>query len=269
VIAVSRRAPSGGKMVSESLRWINAMNDLGSDRSATVLISCGPLALAVEWAAQLSQLERCVAFSSTSVHSRDSAEVQSLRLAEEALHDQCRRAGSALCLLRPTLIYGCGMDRNVSLLAAFGRRTGWIPISSCARGLRQPVHAQDLAMAALRALEQEVPLELEGELCGGSTLAYRDLAGAIAASEGVGARVVTLNPAVFRTLLRVAACLPAGRGLRTDMVDRQSINLVFDDRATRRRLGVAPRPFLPHAEDFRVPPAAEALQLPVSSGGGT
>jgi nucleoside-diphosphate-sugar epimerase len=245
------------------------MNDPGSFRSATALISCGPLALAVEWAAQLLRLERCVAFSSSSVHSRDSAEVQSLRLAEEALHDQCRLAGSALCLLRPTLIYGCGMDRNVSLLAAFGRRTGWIPVSSRARGLRQPIHAQDLARAAVQALEQEDPVELEGELCGGSTLAYRDLVAAIAASEDVGARVVALSPAIFRALLRVAACLPAGRGLRTDMVDRQSTNLVFDDEATRRRLGVVPRPFAPGAEDFQVPPAAAALQLPVSSGGGT
>lgn len=264
VVAVSRKAPVGGTIMNPSLRWTSRVDELEADDPVDALVSCGPLGLAVNWVDQLKGLTRCVAFSSSSVHSKENLEIEALRDAEEMLRAHCRRAGSALCLLRPTLIYGCGRDRNVSLLASFGRRFGWIPVSRKADGLRQPVHAGDLALAALRALQCAPPLDHQGELCGGSTLSYRAMVEAVAACDAVNARVVALNPGLFRALLRLVGWLPAAAGLSAEMVDRQSMDLVFDDESTRRRLGIATRTFCPSEKDFRVPSEAAALQLPLS-----
>ena len=104
-----------------------------------------------------------VAFSSSSVLSKadsnDRSErrlMRSLAAGEEALVAACSERGISLLLLRPTMIYGCGMDRNVSRLAAMARRHGVIPLAGAASGLRQPVHAEDLA-AGRHVPEQESP----------------------------------------------------------------------------------------------------------------
>jgi nucleoside-diphosphate-sugar epimerase len=130
-----------------------------------------------------------VAFSSSSVLSKaDSADpAERARMAamareEAALAAACAGRGLPLLLLRPTLIYGCGLDRNVSLLADLARRFGAIPLAGQAAGLRQPVHADDLAALAVQALTAPAPVSLDSPACGGSTLSYREMARRIAAA---------------------------------------------------------------------------------------
>ena len=178
---------------------------------------------------------------------------QSMAAEEATITGLCDASGSALCLLRPTLVYGCGMDRNLSLLLAFIQRFGWLPISARAEGLRQPVHAGDLAQAAVQALAPDGPHRLESALCGGSTLSYREMARRLFAVAGKPVRLLEAPPAVLAGLVGLAAHTPWGRGLRASMVHRQSMDLVFDDSTARRLLAVTPRPFEPGLADFRRP----------------
>ena len=53
-----------------------------------------------------------------------------------------------------TMIYDGVTDGNIAAIAAFIRRRGWFPVAGPARGLRQPVHAADVAAACLAALEK-------------------------------------------------------------------------------------------------------------------
>ena len=99
-------------------------------------------------------VEKVVVFSTTSTltkqTSRDRherAQIEAIAADERVLNDLCLERGIDLVLLRPTLVYGCGLDRNVSLLLKLGERSGFIPLSSQADGLRQPVHAEDLDLA--------------------------------------------------------------------------------------------------------------------------
>ena len=125
------------------------------------------LALAPIWTVapvidQLADLgvERLVSFSSTSrftkAASPDPAErevADRLARSETRLIESCERRGVAWTLLRPTLIYLEGRDQNVTRLAGLSRRFGALPLAGDGSGLRQPVHAEDLATFALTALD--------------------------------------------------------------------------------------------------------------------
>ena len=87
-----------------------------------------------------------------------------------------------LLLLRPTLIYGCGMDRNVSVLAGLAQRFGVVPLAGQAAGLRQPVHADDLARAAFDALGAVATHGRAYALPGGETLPYREMVARVCAT---------------------------------------------------------------------------------------
>ena len=72
-----------------------------------------------------------------------------LAAGEAAVIAACTAAGVGWTLLRPTLIYAEGEDRNISRLAGLIARFGVLPLAGRGEGLRQPVHAADLAHAAV------------------------------------------------------------------------------------------------------------------------
>ena len=174
----------------------------------------------------------------------------------------CAERGLPLLLLRPTLIYGCGRDSNVSLLAGLARRFGLIPLAGSATGLRQPVHADDLAQLAVKALRSAQPLDAVSPACGGDTLSYREMAARVAALQRRPVRLLSLPEGIMALLVRIAAALQPGTGANPEMVRRQNRDLVFDDSALRLALDWSPRPFEPRPGDFSVPGYAQALQLP-------
>jgi len=125
-----------------------------------------------------SGLRGVVACSSSSVLTKrfaanvhDRELVQRLEGAEDTLEAACRGAGIPCTILRPTLIYGRAGgygDRNLSLLLRLMGRLPLLPIPALT-GLRQPIHASQLAAVALRLADQpeEGPrrLTLGGDEC--------------------------------------------------------------------------------------------------------
>jgi nucleoside-diphosphate-sugar epimerase len=277
VLALSRKAPAAPLEVADSVRWASpdeaALPALAAAYGGPdFLVSCGPLALALRIVESAPGLRRVVAFSSSSVLSKadsaDSAErarMAAMAREEAALASACAERSLPLLLLRPTLIYGCGLDRNVSLLADLARRFGAIPLAGRAAGLRQPVHADDLAALAVRALTAPAPLSLDSPACGGSTLSYREMARRIAAampdrSRG-RVRLLTLPEWLLAGAVAALSWVPRWRHLNAEMARRQNRDLVFDDTALRQALAWSPRPFEPTPADFQIPARAQTLQL--------
>ena len=273
VIALSRRAPKTAFQVTEAVSWFHPDSSIDELDEPGYLVSCGPLELACELTGSLPSLRRVAAFSSSSVLSKQSSSIPAekelmaeMRDQEEKLQQQCRKRDLSLLLLRPTMIYGCGKDRNVSLLAALAERTGVIPVAGRAAGLRQPVHADDLAELAVTALVSENPVNLVSEVGGGSTLTYRDMASRIARAVSKKSRLISLPPGLMILVVSALSRLGPWRGLNGEMVRRQSIDLVFDDSELRTALRYDPRPFEPTSADFNVPAYARDLQLPADPG---
>jgi nucleoside-diphosphate-sugar epimerase len=191
-----------------------------------------------------------VAFSSTSRFTKqDSPEASeravaaALAAAEDQVAAFCAAHGVAWTILRPTLIYVEGRDCNVSRLAGLIRRFKVLPLSGAGGGLRQPVHAEDLAVGALAAAGAAAARDKAYDLTGGETLTYRTMA--VRVFEGLGRRpaILPLPPWLFRLLLTLAR--PFYPGATAAMGDRMAQDLTFDDSPARRDFGWAPRNFRP------------------------
>jgi nucleoside-diphosphate-sugar epimerase len=195
-------------------------------------------------------LRRVVAFGSTSRFTkerssdpRERALAARLAAAEAAVEDACAAASVPWTILRPTLIYGGGFDRNVSTIAAFVRRFGFFPVIDGGRGRRQPVHADDLAAASLALLDRAPAISRAYDLSGASTLSYREMVKTICHGLGCRPRIWDVPRPLVKAVLPLARVVPAFRHLSPAMADRMGEDLCFDHGAAARDFGYAPRPF--------------------------
>jgi nucleoside-diphosphate-sugar epimerase len=199
---------------------------------------------------QAAGMRRLVAFSSTSAvtkaRSPEPAErVVAARLseAEAAVEAFCAAQGVAWTVLRPTMIYSEGEDGNVSRLARMAARWKVLPLAGNARGLRQPVHAEDLAWAAMAAAAAPLAEGRVYELPGGETLTYRAMVERIFLGLDRTPRVVCVPEALWRLGFSMARSRLSGA--TAAMGERMNQDLAFDGRPATRDFGWAPRPFRP------------------------
>jgi nucleoside-diphosphate-sugar epimerase len=196
-------------------------------------------------------MQRLVAISSTSVFTKagspDPGEreiVRRLADGEAAVRAFCAAEGVAWTILRPTLIYAEGQDQNVTRLAGLIRRFGVLPLSGKGEGLRQPVHADDLAGAVLNAAASEEARNRAFDLAGGEILSYRQMAERV--FEGMGRRPRILPAPEWLWRAAFAAARPLLPGATAQMGARMRENLTFDNGPAKRSFGWNPRVFRPN-----------------------
>lgn len=153
-------------------------------------------------------------------------------------------------ILRPTLIYGLGRDKNISEIARFIRRFGFFPVLGRAQGLRQPIHAEDIAAACVCALHAPDVANRAYNISGGETLTYRDMVARVFAALDCNPRLLTVPLWVFRMAVAMLRPLPRYRQLSAAMAVRMNRDLVFDHAEAVRDLGFKPRGFALAAEDL-------------------
>lgn len=195
-------------------------------------------------------VRRLVALSSTSRFSKQASSdageralAARLAEAETQLQRWAAQHGVAWVILRPTLIYGYGRDQNVARLARLIRRLGWFPLLGEGRGLRQPVHVDDVAAACLSALQRGANRAYN--LSGAEVLSYRALVERVFFAQRQRPRFVVLPLALVRLLLPLARMLPRYRDLTCAMAERMEQDLVFAHSEAKRDLDFAPRGFEP------------------------
>jgi len=241
----------------DGVRWICADldGDAGDlwrqlDCQAWIHLAFLPLALAHLEAAVDSGVRQFIAFSSTSIftktdsdNSREQAVVQQLRQAEASV--AAAQFDVGWTILRPTLIYGCGNDQNIAFIASMIRRFGLFPLAGTGEGVRQPVHAADLAAAAVAALENEQAYNRAYNLSGGEALSYRAMVERVFASLGRRPRLISVPPLLLKAALQLLRLFPGYRHLSSTMIDRMQRDMVFDHRDAAADLGFKPRRFEP------------------------
>jgi nucleoside-diphosphate-sugar epimerase len=256
VIAVSRQPRSD----LPGLHWLRGELDHVEGLPARVdaICSCGPLDGFARWYARTSiECGRVVAFGSTSVDTKrgsaDAAErdvARRLREAEAALFETAASRGAAATMLRPTLVYGAGRDATLTRIAQLARRWGRFPLPRNADGLRQPVHVDDLAAAALACLGSAASHGQAYALPGGETLTYRDMVARVLAALQPAPKLIELPSPLFHLALFAAQLAGRATGLGEAAVRRMRSDLVFDLSPAKRDFGYAPRPFNPRADMF-------------------
>lgn len=201
---------------------------------------------------------RCViAFSSTSrftkSDSQDSDErATALKLSEgeDRLQAWALNKGVDWVILRPTLIYGLGQDKNISEIAHLIRRLGFFPLLGQAKGLRQPVHAEDLAAACLSALEKTDVVNRAYNLSGGEALSYREMINRVFAALGRRPRLVMIPLWIFKPAVSLLRLFPRYRHWNMSMAMRMNTDMVFDHSEAMRDLNFQPRKFQPSSKDL-------------------
>ena len=260
VFAVSRKGKPPGYPDFKQVQWLNEASAMDLCQNCEYLLSAGPLDIARKFMVAGEKFKTAIVFSSSSVETKQQSndpvekrQILDMLGLESELQSKAENTGLKLLILRPTLIYGCGLDTNISRLASWVRRFGFIPVNGKATGLRQPVHADDLAQVAVAALHFKGILPRTLSLGGGETLSYSDMAIRIFAAMEKPVRLVRLPEWLFVSLLRFACRLRLITGVNPEMVKRQKVNLVMDDKAARELLEYDPRPFAPTAADFSLP----------------
>jgi len=168
LVAYSRRDPS---LLPADFNDPGAFRPGGEPGAHGLWISFGPIwllapfmeQLALEHRERLQGLRGVIACSSSSAITKrfaanrfDRELVARLTTAENQLIATCRRLELPCRILRPTLIYGrVGpyVDRNLSRLIGLMRRLPLLPLPAHT-GLRQPIHASQLAAVALELVRQ-------------------------------------------------------------------------------------------------------------------
>lgn len=247
-IAVSRRVP---EQSWPHVTWLQ--HDLErepADVRTGALVSFGPLAHALTQVEQGRGLGRVIALSSASTQfkrrSSDRAERRQMAAmleCEKALKNACRERDIVLTLLKPTMIYGDGSDGNVSRIGGLVRRLPFVPVAG--RGLRAPVHADDLARLTVECLIAGADSAGTWLLAGGEALTYPEMVRRIAAAEGRSVRLLRLPAWLTKPAVRAARLTGRLKDVSPAMIDRQAMDLVVDDTPAREQLGWDPRPFRP------------------------
>jgi nucleoside-diphosphate-sugar epimerase len=247
-IGVSRRSSSHGRWLTADLTEPDALQlpevDVIFTAVPTRLLANASLAIL------RSNPKRIVVISSTNVFtkvdSRDEnerASILALIEAEKRIIDQCKALGIEWTILRPTLIYKEGRDHNVSQIAGVIRRFGFMPLCGAASGLRQPVHAEDLAIGAIAAAKS--PKAANSDYCatGIETIPYDEMVGRIFDGLSRRRRLLHLPPSLWKSAFSLAK--PLFPEVTPVMGERMLKDMAFDSSAAINDFGWTTRKFAP------------------------
>ena len=234
------------------------MKSLDITRSISHWICVAPIWVLPDYFAliEASGARRVVALSSTSLFTKvDSGDAAENAIAAKLIESEARvqawakSRGIEWVVLRPTLIYGEGQDKNISEIARFIHRFGFFPLLGRAQGLRQPNHAEDVAAACVAALQAPGAANRAYNLSGAETLAYREMVARVFAALGRPVRLVTVPLWAFRLAVAMLRRLPRYRHWSAAMAERMTRDLVFDHADAARDFGFKPRGFALTAKD--------------------
>jgi nucleoside-diphosphate-sugar epimerase len=255
VDAVSRQPQAAA---APGLRWIRGSLENAADafafangRAPSVIACAGPLDAFAAWLERAPPPAgtRVLALSSLSAEwkqqSRQPAEralAARLLQAELTLLAVCARAQAPATLFRCGMIYGAGRDRSLSPLLRFAQRWGALVLPRAARGLRQPVHADDLAQALLAAAPRADLAQSVLRLPGPDALDYFQMVQRSLARLPQPPRLIRLPAPGLAALAAALAARPRRLGRAAAVLSR-----LYQDQCAPatdwRRLKLQPRAF--------------------------
>lgn len=184
-------------------------------------------------------VERLVVVGSTSVHSAYEFRSGPKRRMEHLI----RESGLEYTIVRPTMIYGSELDKNVHRLLRFLDRSPVFPMFGPGDNLWQPVYHEDCARGILGALEQPITVGKTYDLPGAEPLAYLELVRTAAAALDRRPCVLRIPLELVRRALRLAELASIRLPVTSEQVLRLREDKAYSYEEARRELGYAPRPF--------------------------
>jgi nucleoside-diphosphate-sugar epimerase len=250
VLALSRGVQADQPGITWQRGLLQEFGDAPADCDR--ILSLGPLDAFAEWVERTRpRVARIVAIGSTGVRDKrespdplDRDEAQRLARAEASLFAFGAVNCTDVTVLRPTLLYGNGLDRSLTPLTRRARRWRLLPWPRGAKGLRSPVHVEDVAQAVLDCLDARASHGRAFDLPGGEVLAFDAMVTRHLQRHAPGAKLLRLPDAAFQAALAAAGL--AGKGARAkSWLWRARRDQDAEAHSARAAFGYAPRPFEP------------------------
>jgi len=199
---------------------------------------------------ELSGVSRIVVLSSTSrftkVESSNLEEclvVKRLTEAEACIKKWALENDLECIILRPTLIYGLARDKNIGEISRIIGRFGFFPLLGDAKGLRQPIHANDVARASVLALGCHNIKCQEYNISGGEVLNYREMVERVFYVMHKRPFFISVPLFLFKIIVFFMRFVPRYRHWTAAMAERMNDDLVFEHTEALRDFGFKPRLF--------------------------
>lgn len=218
VLALSRAAQASER---SGLRWLRGSLQhsptldavLAKGEHFDVLCSLGPLDAFAHWlerhppapgASVLALSSLSAEWKQRSPNPAERALAASLIRNEQRVLATASGQGANATLLRCGLIHGAGVDRSLTPLLRFARR--WpLPWPRAARGLRQPVHAFDLARALCAAALRRGLAQRVLSLPGPEAVTFAHMLQRSLEAEGLSGRLIPVPAPGAAALLALLA----------------------------------------------------------------
>jgi uncharacterized protein YbjT (DUF2867 family) len=235
----SRLDPLPLELVRGDARDSRALSRAISGMDALVHVAGIEHAPPVLEAARRAKVGRLVVVSSTSAHS--AYEFRSgLYLRMEEL---VRESGLDYTIVRPTMIYGSELDKNMHRLLRFLDRSPVLPMFGSGENLWQPVYHEDCAEGVYEALVRPAAVGQSYDLPGSEPLTYLELVRTAAGALGRKPRIVRLPLEPMRLALAAAERLRLPLPIGSEQVLRLREDKAYPYDKAKRELGYAPRTF--------------------------
>ena len=147
-------------------------------------------------------------------------------------------------ILRPTIIYGFAKDKNITEISRFINRFGFFPLLGRAEGLRQPIHAADVAAACVETLLNVGVENRAYNISGAEIVSYREMVKRVFVTQGRTAVFIKVPLFVFKVALMLLSRFPRYRHWTVAMAERMNCDMIFDHGDASLDFGFNPRRFV-------------------------
>ncbi len=249
--AVTRKSELSINETTLSFPWkILPKEESFTVSTPSILFSLVPITVLPRLIAQTRKLTHLVALSTSStIYKKNSPDplernnTEKILQAEQNIRNFCRQKGIHLTIFRPTLIYDPGRDYNVSSIAKFILRFKVFPLIFPANGKRQPIHADDVALALVSAIEMPASRGALYYLPGGETLSYQEMVRRVFAALGRRPLIVYLPIKIAKICFYLWKTLTGTKIYSVANLERMNEDLIFDSSHVRKALGITFRAF--------------------------
>jgi nucleoside-diphosphate-sugar epimerase len=191
-------------------------------------------------AAESAGIRRAVFVSTTSIFTGLNPASKDTRCEAERL---IRASNLSWTIIRPTMIYGTPGDRNMVRLLRLTKKSALIPLPRGGKGLQQPVHVQDVAVAIVVAAESPAPAGRTYDVAGPVPLSLRKVCEEAANAVGRAPRFVSVPLWPLEVGMRLIEYTGFRMPVKSEQLRRLAEDKAFDISAAQRDLAFSPRAF--------------------------
>ena len=172
-----------------------------------------------------------------------------IKSSEQNIVKQCEELGINYTILRPAMVYGDGLDRNITPIARFIKRFRFYPIYKLAGGSRRPVHGEDVAEVAVKIVNMRKTFGKTYDLAGPTKVTFLSIIKDIFPLIGAKERVIAI-PAL-PVFLDIASFLLGRRDVNGEFARGMNVDMVYNDSPAKDDIDFRPREFsLSNPEDI-------------------